>query len=174
MFTSGIGYLKVLFDTNRVPAEDLPYVGLLKSVLGYVNTKEHTYSDLASEIYFKQRRNQPERDVVPEPGRTGKVYRGIHGQRQSSLRKAGFRFSLIGEMLADSILDDEKRLSEIVAEMKSRSQAKLNSAAHSAAVARATSYFRQPSAFNDITGGIASLSVPGGILQGILRTEKQF
>ena len=39
MFTSGIGYLKVLFDTNRVPAEDLPYVGLLKSVLGYVNTR---------------------------------------------------------------------------------------------------------------------------------------
>ena len=39
MFTSGIGYLKVLFDTNRVPAEDLPYVGLWKSVLGYVNTK---------------------------------------------------------------------------------------------------------------------------------------
>ena len=42
----------MLFDTNRVPAEDLPYVGLLKSVLGYVNTKEHTYSDLASEIYL--------------------------------------------------------------------------------------------------------------------------
>lgn len=39
--------------------------------------------------------------------------------------------------------------------MKSRSQAKLNSAAHSAAVARATSYFSATSAFNDITGGIA-------------------
>ncbi|MBP3926315.1 MAG: insulinase family protein, partial [Clostridium sp.] len=30
MFTSGIGYLRVMFDTSRVPSEDLPYVGLLK------------------------------------------------------------------------------------------------------------------------------------------------
>ena len=30
LFTSGIGYLKVLFDTSRVPVEDLPYVGFLR------------------------------------------------------------------------------------------------------------------------------------------------
>ena len=53
LFTSGIGYLKVLFDTSRVPVEDLPYVGLLKAVLGYVDT-EHTTAtgDLTSEIYL--------------------------------------------------------------------------------------------------------------------------
>ena len=58
-------------------------------------------------------------------------------------------------MLADSILDDEKRLSEIVAEMKSRSQAKLNSAGTLCGCGEATSYFSATSAFNDITGGIA-------------------
>ncbi len=52
MFTSGIGYLKVLFNTNRVPMEDLPYLGLLKSVLGYVDTKNYSYSDLSSEIFL--------------------------------------------------------------------------------------------------------------------------
>ena len=35
-FTSGIGYLKVLFRTDAVPQENMPYVGLLKSVLGNV------------------------------------------------------------------------------------------------------------------------------------------
>ena len=50
-FTSGIGYLKVLFDTSRVPVQDLPYVGLLKAVLGYVDTARHTYGDLSSEIF---------------------------------------------------------------------------------------------------------------------------
>ena len=52
MFTSGIGYLKVLFNKNRVPMEDLPYLGLLKSVLGYVDTKNYSYSDLSSEIFL--------------------------------------------------------------------------------------------------------------------------
>ena len=54
MFTSGIGYLKVLFDTDRVPVEDLSYVGLLKSVLGYVDTEHYGYSDLSSEIYLNR------------------------------------------------------------------------------------------------------------------------
>ena len=155
MFTSGIGYLKVLFDTNRVPAEDLPYVGLLKSVLGYVNTKEHTYSDLASEIYLNSGGISLSVTSFPNLEEPEKFTGAFTASARVLYEKLDFGFSLIGEMLADSILDDEKRLSEIVAEMKSRSQAKLNSAAHSAAVARATSYFSATSAFNDITGGIA-------------------
>ena len=34
LFTSGIGYLKMLFNTDRVPVEDLPYVGLLEGGAG--------------------------------------------------------------------------------------------------------------------------------------------
>lgn len=52
LFTAGIGYLQLLFDTKNVPEEDLPYVGILKSVLGYVDTEHYTYSDLTSEIYL--------------------------------------------------------------------------------------------------------------------------
>ena len=52
MFTSGIGYLKLLFGTDKVPTEDLPYVGLLKSVLGYVDTENYSYGELTSEIHL--------------------------------------------------------------------------------------------------------------------------
>ena len=68
--------------------------------------------------------------------------------------KLDFGFSAIAEILLDSILDDEKRLGEIVAETKSKSQMRLNQAAHSAAVMRASSYFSAESAFDDCTGGI--------------------
>ena len=50
LFTSGIGYLRVMFRTDHVPSRDLPYVGLLKAVLGFVDTTKHTYSDLSDEI----------------------------------------------------------------------------------------------------------------------------
>lgn len=155
MYTSGIGYLKVLFDTNRVPSEDLPYVGLLKSVLGYVNTKQHTYSDLASEINLNSGGISLSVTSFPNLREPEKFTGAFTASARVLYDKLDFGFTMIGEMLTDSILDDEKRLGEIVAEMKSRSQVKLNSAAHSAAVARATSYFSATSAFNDVTGGIA-------------------
>ncbi|MFR4578664.1 MAG: hypothetical protein ACLT76_02480 [Clostridium fessum] len=65
------------------------------------------------------------------------------------------------------ILDDEKRLGEIVAETKSKSQMRLNQAAHSAAVMRASSYFSAESAFDDCTGGI-------GFYQFLEETAKHF
>lgn len=52
MFTSGIAYIKLLFDMNVIPKEDLPYASLLKSVLGYVDTENFTYRDLTSEIHL--------------------------------------------------------------------------------------------------------------------------
>ena len=50
MYTNGIGYLKLLFDTKGVKSEDLPYVSLLKSVLGMVDTEHYTYGELSNEI----------------------------------------------------------------------------------------------------------------------------
>lgn len=155
MFTSGIGYLKVMFNTNRVPSEDLPYVGLLKAVLGYVNTKEHSYSDLANEINLNSGGISLSVTSFPDLSDPEKFTGTFTASARVLYDKLDFGFAMIGEMLMDSILDDGKRLGEIVGEMKSRSQAKLNAAAHSAAVARATSYFSATSAFNDVTGGIA-------------------
>lgn len=154
MFTSGIGYLRVMFSTDRIPAEDLPYAGLLKAVLGSIDTEKHTYSDLSDEINLN----------------TGGISLGITAYAKlqdpesftgvfiASARvlyeKLDFGFSAIAEMLTESRLDDEKRLSEIISETKSRGQMRLNSGSHSAAVARATSYFSATSAYNDLTGGI--------------------
>ena len=46
LFTAGIGYLQLLFDTRQILREDLPYVGILKSILGYVDTEHYTYADI--------------------------------------------------------------------------------------------------------------------------------
>ena len=56
--------------------------------------------------------------------------------------KLDFGFCMIWKRsLRDSILDDEKRLREILDETRSRSQMRLDERSHTAAVARATSYF---------------------------------
>ena len=154
LFTSGIGYLRVLFNTDRVPAEDLPYVGLLKSVLGYVDTEHYSYGDLTSEIHLNTGgisfSTSSYVDLRHLPDFTGAFAADV----RVLYEKLDFGFSMLAEILTRSKLDDEKRLGEILRETKSRSRMKLENASHSAAVARATSYFSPTAAFNDRTGGI--------------------
>ncbi len=153
MFTSGIGYLKVLFDTNRVPAEDLPYVGLLKSILGYVDTKRHSYDDLSSEIFLNT--GGMSFSVTSYPRLETGGFTGVFAASGRVLyEKLDFGFEILAEILEESILEDEKRIREILNEAKSKAQMKLTGSGHTAAVARATSYFSDTSYFNDMTGGI--------------------
>ena len=154
LFTSGIGYLRVLFSTDRVPSEDLPYVGLLKSVLGYVDTSRHSYQDLADEINLNSGGLSLSMPMYADFADPEKFTGLFAAEIRVLYEKLDFGFEVIGEILLDSILDDGKRLAEIVAETKSRSQMKLNQASHSAAVGRATSYFSAGAAFSDRTGGI--------------------
>lgn len=154
MFTSGIGYLKVMFDTSVLPAEDLPYVGFLKSLLGYVNTENFTYSDLTSEIHLNSGGVNLSVSAYPDL-RSKNDFKGFF---VASIRvlyeKLDFGFSILGEILTKSVLDDEKRLGEVINETRSRARMRLESSCHSAAVTRATSYFSDTSYYNDITGGI--------------------
>ena len=154
MFTSGIGYLRVLFDTNRVPMEDLLYVGLLKSILGYVDTENYSYADLSSEIFLNSGGVSFAMTSYPFVDKEG--FAGVFGASVRVLyEKLDFGFEILSEIFTRSKLDDEKRLREILNEVKSKGQMKLMSAGHTAAVARATSYFSDTSYYNDLTGGIA-------------------
>ena len=62
---------------------------------------------------------------------------------------------MIEEILFTSKLEDEKRLYEIIAQLKSRLQIGLNSAGHSTAALRSMSYFSDVAAFNEAVSGIA-------------------
>lgn len=154
VFTAGIGYLKVLFNTDRVPVEDLPYVGLLKSVLGYVDTEHYSYSDLTSEIHLNTGGISFSTGSYVNLRKEDDFIGVFSAEARVLYEKLDFGFSMFAEILTRSKLDDEKRLGEILRETKSRSRMKLEGASHSAAVARATSYLSATSSFNDRTGGI--------------------
>lgn len=142
------------FDMNVIPKEDLPYASLLKSVLGYVDTENFTYRDLTSEIHL----NSGGLDFYVSSWEDLNEKGAFKGAFTAGIKvlyeKVGFAFDIIKEILTASKLDDEKRLGEILDEMRSRSRMRLEGASHSAAVARACSYFSPVRAFDDMTGGI--------------------
>ena len=154
LFTTGIGYIQMLFDTKGIPQEDLPYVGLLKSVLGYVDTEHYSYGDLTSEIYLNTGGIDFSVTSYPDLREPGKFTGVFVAKAKVLYDKMEFAFDILMEIFTRSRLEDEKRLGEILAENKSRARMRLEGSSHSAAVARATSYFSPTSRFNDITGGI--------------------
>lgn len=154
LFTAGIGYVNLLFTTDGICQEDLPYVGLLKSVLGYVDTEHYTYNDLASEIYLNSGGIDFSVTSYANLKEPEKFTGAFVAKAKVLYSKIDFAFSIVKEIFTASKLDDEKRLGEILAENKSRARMRLENASHSAAVARATSYFSPTSSYNDLTGGI--------------------
>ncbi len=159
LFTAGIGYLRLLFNTQGMTEEDLLYVGLLKSVLGFVDTEHFTYQELFDEIHIHS--GGLHTGVVTfsrpdaETGLSEGDFTGHFEFRMKALyEKLDFSFSIIEEILLSSKLEDEKRLQEIIAQLKSRSQMSLQSAGHQAAVLRGFSYFSQAGCYGELTGGI--------------------
>ncbi|RHP45020.1 insulinase family protein [Clostridium sp. AF32-12BH] len=154
-FTSGIGYLKILFNTSVLPQEDLLYAGLLKSVLGSISTEHYSYSDLTSEIHL----NSGGMDFSVTSYANLQDAEQFTGAFVASIRvlydKLDFGFTMLEEILNHSVFTDEKRLGEVIQETRSRARMKLENAGHSTAVSRATSYFSATAYYNELTGGTA-------------------
>ncbi|MDD7740945.1 MAG: insulinase family protein, partial [Lachnospiraceae bacterium] len=155
MFTNGIGYLTLLFDTKEVPDELVSYMGILKSVLGYVDTEHYTYGELFNEINARTGGINCGLQVFRMP-ENEKDCRRMFGVRAKFLEsQLPFVIDMIKEILTTSRLDDEKRLYEILSSVKSNLQNRLSSAGNSTAVMRACSYYSPLSNFQDRVAGIS-------------------
>lgn len=154
LFTSGIGYLNVLFQTDRIPVEDIPYVGLLGAVLGYVDTENYSYSDLSSEIHLNSGGISFSVNSYPDVAGQGGFTGVFAGSAKVFYNKLGFAFSMLTEILTRSNLGNEKRLGEVLDETRSRARMKLEGSSHAAAVGRASSYYTACGAYNDAIGGV--------------------
>lgn len=154
LFTSGIGYLKVLFDFSVLPDEDIPYGALLKSVLGYVDTEHYSYSDLTSEIYLNSGGLDFSVGGSQKMGEPGNFTGTFTASVKVLYEKLDFAFEMLEEILLRSKLTDEKRLGEILDETMSRARMRLENSSHSSAAMRAASYYSPLSSFYDRTGGI--------------------
>lgn len=154
LFTSGIGYLSVLFNTDRILPEDLPYVGLLKTVLGYVDTEQYSYSDLTSEIHLNSGGISFGIRSYPKMDNPDSFTGGFEASAKVLYGKLEFAFSMFTEILTRSKLENEKRLGELLDENRSKARMKLENSSHGAAVGRAASYYSSMAAFNDCLVGI--------------------
>lgn len=162
-FTNGIAYHQFLFDMKQVPGELLCYAGLLKAVLGYVDTEHYEYNELFNEINRHTGGIGAALDTLSCLGAEEeqkvsypKDYQFYFTFSAKVLyQKQDVVFTMLDEILHSSKLEDTKRLYEIVAQQKSSMQMHIQGSGHGAALRRASACFSSIAYISDCTGGIA-------------------
>ncbi|MBS6396058.1 MAG: insulinase family protein [Clostridiales bacterium] len=154
IFTGGISYIRLLFDAEKLPDSLIPYLGLLKHVLGYVDTENFSFGELFNEI------NCHTGGITPAVNLYGNMREPEKFRIMFELRarvlsdKTDFAFAMMREILHRTKLTDTKRLYEIITQVKSRLQMYLTTSGHSAAGVRAMSKFSRSAEINDRMNGV--------------------
>lgn len=155
VFTNGIDYISFLFDAGDVDKEDLPVLGLLRSVLAFVDTDSYSYSELNDVI-----------NIYSGGISSGLITYADTKELEQYHVKYEFRIKMLEENVEKSLgilkeillaskVEDVKRLTEIIAQTKSRLQSALSSAGHVVSATRSLAYFSQYGYIQDATTGIA-------------------
>ncbi len=152
--TNGILYFTMLFDMEGLPIELEPYVGLLRVMLGSVDTENYSYEQLGYEI-DKRTGNISQAQTSGVPGWKIEDYRCYYCVNMSVLgTQTESGMDLVKEIMLTSKIDDEKRLFQIIAEQRSRLAGYMMYAGHTVASAHALSYLTDFSARKENIGGM--------------------
>lgn len=154
VFTNKIAYMDLYFDSSKVRQELIPYISLLGSLLGNIDTKERKYEDLTNEvsihtggIYFVAvgyEDNKNEDNFFPKIVVKGK----------SVIDKLDKLTGLTREIINDSIFDDKKRIFDLLNEIKSQMEMRMTNEGHAITRSRLFSYFSASGKYNEMIGGI--------------------
>ncbi len=167
--TNGIGYLDVMFDISGVKEELLPYVGILQSALGIIDTENYDYGELFNEINMHTGGIGTALDLYTDVTNIReKAFKATFEIKGKALYgKLPVVFSMMSEILTASKLTDTKRLREILAMVKSRLLMRFQSSGHTTAALRAMSYASPAAKLKDMTSGI-------GFYRAVARIEENF
>ena len=154
VYTKGIAYVKLLFDTCKVPQDLFPYISMLRACMGYMNTEKYSYSDLFNEINLVTGGISPATNIYTHADDYDEATITFELKGKVLYEDMEAAMFLMTEMLLNTVYADKKRLYEIVAEGKSRLQSQMTNSGHTIAAIRAMSYFSRVAAINEVMNGI--------------------
>ncbi len=154
IFTSKIAYVDFYFDISTLDDELIPYANILTWLLGKMDTKNMTYSDLSNEIYVN----------------TGGINFNVNAYGENGCNEVFHpKFNINGKAIGDNIvklleltntlitetkLEDKKRVKELLQQLKSRIEMVIYDMGHSIASVRVGSYFSPTMRYMDKVNGL--------------------
>lgn len=152
--SNGIDYVTLMFECGDISQEDIAYLGVLRAVLGYVNTKHYSYAGLFNAINIYTGGISCGVSVYPKVNERDLVSVKFEVRIRVLEKNLEEAMKLVDEIVRTSDITDVKRLTELIAQVKSRLQVSLSSSGHTVAAMRALSYQSRYAFYQDATLGI--------------------
>ncbi len=155
IFTSGIAYVDLLFDTSSVPQKDLPYISLLTQILAKVSTGKYFYADLSNHILIHTGGIRFSTETFSDKDNDSIYYPKLMVRSKSLVSKLPELCNVLGEIMGNTRYDETKRFREIIQETKSRFEMSLYDRGHFITAGRLLSYFSPSAQYSEMLGGIS-------------------
>ncbi|MCL2322582.1 MAG: insulinase family protein, partial [Oscillospiraceae bacterium] len=154
IFTNGIAYINLYFDGNVVLEEDIPYLKLISSLLGNIDTKSRDYMELSNYINIFTGGINSNIDLYVDSINDDKLNPKFTIASRVLISKLDDFKRIILEMLNETQFTNKKRLIEVLNELKSRIEMEFISGGHVTTFERAWSYLSKAGKYNDYVKGI--------------------
>lgn len=137
IFTNGINYIDILFNVKGLSNKRVSQLSLLASILTAVSTKNYTYKELNKVIDANFGSLEFSLNNYTQFEDYKLYFTASISVLDDKIQKA---YEVLTEIINNSILDDEKRLFEIISEVKVSLERKASNSGHVVSMMRALSY----------------------------------
>lgn len=134
MFTNRIAYIMMSFECKSVSDELVPYIGLLSSVLGLMDTDNFTYPELTNEININSGGLSSDSAIYTNNKELDKYQIRYEVKGKVLYEKIPFMLEMMHEIIYCTKFDDYKRLKEIISRTKSRIESSMTGMGHTVAM----------------------------------------
>jgi Zn-dependent M16 (insulinase) family peptidase len=154
-FSNNIGYVNLYFDVGTISRDNIPYLGLLESVLGRMDTRNYDYPALVNEINVHLGGLSFAVDDFGKYKQPGIFYAKFKVAAKALSKKTDKMAQLLAEVILHTDFSDKKRLREIIRETRSGMEMDIMQSGHVYARTRAASYLSERGAFHELLNGIS-------------------
>ncbi len=147
--TNGIIYLRMYLDASKVPQKLQHTAYLLVELLGRVDTKDHSYEDLANEINLNLGGLGMNLNAYAKAGKADSFMPKLLITTKVLASKQKELSTLLSEILTRSIFTDKKRIRELIEEEQIDLELSIERAAHQVVSSRLAAYQSKAGAYNN-------------------------
>ena len=151
--TNGIGYVTLGFSMKNVPNDLLPYVGILSTLQGLMDTEHYTYTELSNEINTNLGGLTTEPVVYRNALPDGKAELLYEVRGKALYGKLNFLLKMMEEEMLFTKFTDTKRLLDILQQTVTRLETSMTSAGHEYASMCASAQYSENAYHSDQFSG---------------------
>lgn len=153
IFTNEIVYLNLYFDTSAVPQTLLPYLALLTDILGDVSTEKTDYSDISNEVNIHTGGISFSHNLYTDDKNYDQFFPKLKIKSKALTPKVPKLFEVLAEITTQTKFDEDKRLKEIIQQLRSSYTSSIMSGGFESA--RLGSYILPVGKYNELINGIS-------------------